>query len=124
MATKYDLVIDQGATYVKQLTWYEPIPIPNPNNVKHGPPKDLTGFTGAMQAREDVTAAVILFNLTTNNGGLSIVGGVITIRIEAATTAAFDFDTAVYDLMLTAPDGTVTRLVEGKIKVSPDVTRL
>ena len=123
MAIKYDLLIDKGATYIKSLTWFNPAPIPNPLKLAHGDPKDLSGYTGAMQARDDVTSDVVLFSLTNVNGGITIVGGVITLRIEASATEAFTFDSAVYDLKLTAPDGTVTRLVEGKVKVDPDVTR-
>ena len=124
MALKYDLLIDKGATYIKSLTWYDPIPVPNPNNLKHGSPKDLTGYTAALQAREDVSSNDVLFAITSASGGIIISGGVITLRIEASMTETFTFDTAVYDLKLTAPDGTVTRLVEGKVKVDPDVTRI
>jgi hypothetical protein len=123
MALKYDLLIDKGATYIKTFTWYDPAPFPNPLKLTHGAPKDLTGYIGAMQAREDVNAATTLFSLTSASGGIVIVGGVITIRIEASATEAFTFDSAVYDLKLTAPDGTATRLVEGKVKIDPDVTR-
>lgn len=123
MALKYDLSVDKGATYIKTFTWYDPPPTPNPQKLLHGAPKDLTGYTGAMQSRPDASDNTILFSLSSATGGISISGGVITIRIEASTTETFDFDTAVYDLKLTAPDGTVTRLVEGKVKVDPNVTR-
>ena len=123
MAIAYDLKIDKGATYIKSFTWFNPPPFPNPSRLTHGDAKDLTGYLGAMHIREDVSSDVILASLTNANGGITITGGVITLRIEASTTEAFVFDTAVYDLRLTAPDGTVTRLVEGKVKVDPDVTR-
>ena len=123
MAIKYDLVVDQGATYIKQFTWYNPPPVPNPQNLKQGDPKDLSGYTGELQIRETIDDTLPKLTLTSVNGGIVISGGVVKLRIEASATSAFDFSTGVYDLELTAPDGTVTRLVEGKVKVSPNVTR-
>jgi hypothetical protein len=123
MAIKYDLLIDQGATYTKTFTWYLPPPTPNPTKLTHGDPKDLTGYTGELQIREDLEDALPKITLSSANGGVIISGGAISLRIEASDTAAFNFSNGVYDLELTAPDGTVTRLVEGKVKVSPNVTR-
>lgn len=123
MALKYDLEIDKGATYPKRLTWFDPPPEPNPNNLKHGDPKNLTGYMGELMIREDITDPIPKVSLKSSNGGITISGGTIFIRIEASETELFTFDTGVYDLKLTAPDGTVTRLVEGKVKVSPNVTR-
>jgi hypothetical protein len=124
MALKYDLDIDKGATYIKHLTWYEPAPDPNPAKLQHGAPKDLTGYKGELMIREDITDLTPQVTLNSLNGGIVISNGTITIRIEAASTEAFTFDSGVYDLKLTAPDGTVVRLVEGKTKVNPDVTRV
>lgn len=116
-------MVDQGATYIKQFTWYDPPPTPNPSNLKHGSPKNLTGYSGELQIRESIDDATPITSLTSVNGGINISGGVVRLRIEASATTAFTFSSGVYDLELTAPDGTVTRLVEGKVKVSPNVTR-
>ena len=123
MALKYDLEVDKGATYIKHLTWFEPPPSPNPAKLTHGDPKDLTGYKGELMVREDISDSLPQVTLNSLNGGISVSSGTITIRIEASATESFIFDSGVYDLKLTAPDGTVTRLVEGKLKVSPDVTR-
>lgn len=123
MALKYDLDIDKGATYKKSLTWFDPPPEPNPANLKHGSPKNLTGYIGELMIREDISDLLPKVSLKSVNGGITISGGTIFIRIEASETELFIFDAGVYDLKLTAPDGTVTRLVEGKVRISPDVTR-
>jgi hypothetical protein len=123
MAIKYDLSVDKGATYIKPFTWFDPPPNPNPAKLLHGDPKDLTGFSARMQARLDPQAPDPLFTIDTTTGGITIVGGTITIRLEASTTGLFNFDMAYYDLKLTSSDGTATRLVEGKLKVSIDITR-
>lgn len=124
MALKYDLEVDKGATYIKHLTWYEPAPEPNPAKLQHGSPKDLTGYKGELMVREDITDAIPQVTLNSLNGGIAIANGTITLRIEASATEAFIFDSGVYDLKLIAPDGTAVRLIEGKVKVSPDVTRV
>lgn len=124
MAIKYDLLIDQGATYIKSFTWFDPIPVPNPLKLTHGEAKNLSGYSGELQIRENLDDATPALTLTTGNGGISISSGTVTLRIEASATTAFTFSAAVYDLELTAPDGTVIRLVEGKVKVSPNVTRV
>jgi len=125
MALKYDLTIDKGATYIKQLTWYEPPPNPNPSKLTHGDPKNLTGYKGELMIREDFADDIPKVTLNSLNGGIIITGvtGIINIRIEASETSNLTFDAGVYDLELTASDGTVVRLVEGKVKVSPNVTR-
>ena len=123
MALSYPITIDKGSTYVKQLTWFNPVPVPNPSKLTHGDPKDLTGYTGEMMIRVDYDDPTPQVTLNSVNGGVTITGGTINIRIEASATEAFAFDAGIYDLKLTAPDGTATRLVEGKVKVNPDVTR-
>lgn len=91
MALSYPLIIDKGATYVKNLTWYEPVPVPNPNKLTHGAPKDLTGYTGEMMIRLDMDDPTPQVTLNRTNGGIFIAGGTITIRIEASATSAFTF---------------------------------
>jgi len=58
----------------------------------------------------------------TNTVGSDNVYGQFTLTITAATTAAYTFDTAVYDIELDI-DGNTTRLLQGKIKLSKEVTR-
>lgn len=123
MALKLNLLFEQGADFIKVLTWYNPAPTPNPLNLPYGSPKDLSGFTGRMQARSEVESDVVLFEATTTNGGITISGGSITIRVPAATTRTLTFDTAKYDLFLTSGSGEVYRLLEGQINLSLAITR-
>lgn len=89
------------------------------------PPLDLTGYTGRMQVRANQAAQDVLLELTTENGGINITGptGTIEMRSTAAATAALTFGGGVYDLELTATDGFVTRLAQGAVTVSREVTR-
>ena len=102
-------------------------------------PVDITGYTARLQIRDDVADeadSVVLFEMTTvidadDNGiRLGTTGGEIRLTIQPGTTQTFDWDPAGYDLeMISAvapplfPDGFVTRLLEGKFKVSKERTR-
>jgi hypothetical protein len=85
----------------------------------------LVGYTARMQARETVSTASTFIDATTENGQLSIngAGGIVTLSLSATVTAALDFRTAVYDLELISSAGVVTRMVQGTITLSREVTR-
>lgn len=115
-AAKLKLLIEQGATFRKVLTW------------KAGTPAvavDLTGCTARMQMREVITDTTPLVELTTENGGITLggVAGTIELVITATATAAITWTAAVYDLEIEFASGDVTRLVYGTVTVTPEVTR-
>lgn len=120
-AFKLNLAIDQGATFLKTVTWS--------TGPKRSPvPVDLTDCSARMQVREKLTSTETLLELTTGNGGITLgeTDGKITLRIEADETAAFTWNTGVYDLEIsfpTSPEPTVRRLLSGTVSVSPEVTR-
>lgn len=93
--------------------------------VLYHPPVDLTGFTARMQIRETVESATVLHSLTTENGGIALggVAGTISLLISATDTAAFTFDTAVYDVELISAGGIVTEVACGGITIGDEVTR-
>lgn len=110
---KYNFVCPQGATFSKQLTWeIDSVPV------------DLTTYTARMQVREKYTSTTPTVNLTTENGGITLGGeeGTIDIEINAPTTAGIVAKDYVYDLELVS-SSVVTRLIEGKFIVTPEVTR-
>ena len=111
---KYNFVCPQGATFSKQLTWeIDDIPV------------DLTTYTARMQVREKYTSPSPIINLTTENGGIVLGGdeGTIDIEINAFTTSGIVAKEYVYDLELVTSSSIVTRLIEGKFIVTPEVTR-
>jgi hypothetical protein len=114
-AAQADLVIEQGATFNQSFQWTD----------SAGVAINLTGYTGRMQIRQSITAATTIADLTTANGGIVITPATGTVQavISAASTAAMSFSSAVYDLELVAGDGTVTRLVQGSVTLSKEVTR-
>lgn len=88
-------------------------------------PKDLTNYTARMQIREDVDSTSTLVSLTSTGGDIAIVAAdaKITITIATTVTAALDFETAVYDLELVDASGEATRILEGEVTLSKEVTR-
>lgn len=114
-AGKLDITIEQGATFNPVLTWKDP----------SGVLINLTGYSARMHIREDIEDVAFIHEATTANGQIALGGaaGTITFNIPAATTEAFTFDDAVYDLELEDAGGAVTRLVEGSVFLSPEVTR-
>ncbi len=113
-AAKYDIVIEQGATFIKELTWKNGA----------GTPVDLTGRTARMQLRRTVDSAEVVHTMTTENGGITLGGaaGTVTMSIPATTTATFTHD-GVYDLEI-VNGSSVDRLVQGGYSVSKEVTRV
>lgn len=106
-----DLTIYQGATYTQTLTWKI-----------DGDPVDLTTYTARMQARTTYDAPPTL-NLATGSGiTLGGAAGTITISITAANTATLPAGRYLYDLEM-VNGSTVTRLLAGRLTISPEVTR-
>lgn len=112
---KYDLVIDQGATFTEDLTW------------KTGKPAlgvDMSGCQARIQFREEIGSTAVLYEMTTQTGEITLgMQGEVHLEIDAVTTAGFTFTDAVYDLEIVFPNGFVKRLTQGKVKVTPEVTR-
>lgn len=111
-----DLVILQGATFkrILRLTDATPAAI------------DLTGSTARMHIRQTIADTTALIELTESNGRATVTdaaGGEVTLLISDEDTAALDFAKGVYDLEIEYSDGTVDRVLEGKVKLSKEVTR-
>lgn len=117
MGVAYNTVIDQGADWFFNVTYQ------NPN----GTPINLTGYTAACQLRSLPNSPSAVLTLTTQNGGITITAGtgLVALRATAAQTMAIDEGNYVYDLEIYSPanPSVVTRLVQGQITVSAEVTR-
>ena len=114
MAVAYNTTIDQGAD------WYLTVTYENPN----GTAINITNYTAALQIRSLPSDPTTVLSLSTGSG-ITITGatGTVAVRATAAQTGAIDEGTYYYDLEITAPTGVVTRLVQGQVVVSPEVTR-
>ena len=124
-AGKYTFFIEQGATTDFELVWKD----------NDGNPVDLTSYSARMQIRTDYGGDLICslsssldtdgtgLNLSGSNGITPLASGSIGIFISAASSSAFTFNEAKYDLELEHTSTSyVTRLIEGKVKLSKEVT--
>jgi hypothetical protein len=89
-----------------------------------GNPVDLTGYTADMQVRASTDTGIVT-ELSTANGRAVIVTylGQTTLTLTATQTAALTSGTYIYDLNLTAPDSTVTKILSGNFTVLDSVTQ-
>lgn len=134
MAVRYDISADQGATLHLTFRWRQPRTPDEEANDQPGRPVDLDGFTGRMQLRTDHAADDVALDLTTENGRIilgatdpdetpDLGSGLVTLWVDADTTSALEAQTYVYDLEMVSGADFVTRFLEGKFKVRPEVTR-
>lgn len=109
---KLNLVCPQGSTFSRTLTYSI-----------NSSPVNLTGYQARLQIREYHYSDDFIASLT-EASGITLGGsaGTIDIVIAASTTQNFAPGTYVYDLEL-VNGSEVTRLVEGKFSVTPEVTR-
>lgn len=86
-------------------------------------PVDLVGYTARMTIRTKL-GGTELVQLTTENGGITIddAAKTITLFVEAADTAAFDWKKGVYDLELVSPTGVVTKVLQGTITLTQEIS--
>lgn len=118
MAGRLDLAIDKGSTFEKEITWSTVT-----NNVST--PVNLTGMSIRAMFREEMDSPSPFLTLTTENGGAVISDallGKFKLLVPAATSSAIIPISGVWDVELVS-GVTVVRLLEGKVKLKPEVTR-
>jgi len=82
--------------------------------------KDLTNHTVASQMRKHAAAVgVTTFTTTIVNAS----AGQVRIGLTTSQTSELEPGRYVYDLMLTAPDNSMTRIIEGMALVREGVTK-
>jgi hypothetical protein len=111
MAGIYNVEVEQGTTFYIKLTWKDSL----------GVVVNLSGYTAQWQIR----VGSILLNLLSTGTNPAIIitpaSGVIELNLTPTQTMTFT-RSGNYDLNLTGPSGIVTRLLEGSITSSLEVT--
>ena len=109
-AGTYNFIMEQGATFTRQLTVKE-------NNSA----MNLSGYSVAslMRSTHDSSTVVGTFTCTISNAS----GGEITMSMTSSTSSAIEEGIYVYDLEITSGTSIVTRLLQGEVTVNPEVTR-
>lgn len=120
-AGKYAMLIEQGATLDLELLYKD----------STNTPIDVRSLTGKLQIKSDYadnspTTYLTLTNPVVNGTGIDFTtsgsAGIIGIKASATNTSTLTFDTAVYDFEITDTNGTVTRLLQGTVQLSKQVT--
>lgn len=114
MAGQYDIVpMEIGATFTLTFAW-----------TINGNPVDLTGYTAEMHVRRKHTTATTLLDFSSAAGDITLNGALGTGVVKALIPNSLNntVKRGVYDLELTASNGDVTRLLEGIVVFSPEVT--
>jgi hypothetical protein len=109
MATKANLVIDQGSTYSTDLELTD----------DNGDPLVLSGYTANSQIRKWYTSSNAAASFTTS---INVESATITLTLTANQTSNLVAGRYVYDVELTS-GSEVSRIVEGIVTVTPQVTR-
>jgi hypothetical protein len=127
----YNFIIEQGATTTFRIDYSD----------SSGNPIDLTYYNARMQIRNEPGGsklyATFSSSLSADGSGLNLTpssasvilpksSGSIGVVISAYSSSLFLFDKAYYDIELTSGSGfskQVVRLLQGKIKLSKEVTR-
>lgn len=108
-----NLTFPQGATWELSLTWTDAA----------GDAIDVTNYSARMQARNGYDGDAVL-SLTSGSGiTLGGTAGTIDLSVDAATTAAIGAAQYVYDLEVESSGGVVSRVVQGTLTVTREVTR-
>ena len=110
MATKANLVIDQGSTFSVDLTLQD----------ENGDALLLAGYTANSQMRKWYTSSTPAATFTIY---LNDVTGVITLSLDSSTTSNLTAGRYVYDVLLNSGAGVKSRIIEGIVTVLPSVTR-
>jgi len=115
--TKVNMYIPQGTTYGHNFLYRQE----SDDSIIV-----LSAYTARLHIREKVSSTTTLYEATTDDDdGLTINGsqGEVSLEIPAAITAAWTWTKAVYDLEIVSAFGKVSRIAEGNVKVSLEVTR-
>lgn len=110
MATKANLVIDQGSTYSVEINLSD----------QNGDNLDLYGYVANAQIRKWYSSSnpAAVFDAQINAQSSSVI-----LTLTANQTSNLIAGRYVYDVETTGPANTISRIVEGIITVTPQVTR-
>lgn len=110
MAQVQTFHIDAGSTFTQELEYTDDA----------GQWFDLSGYTSTLQLREKVSDPEPALTIEL---AIDVELATLTFEITAEQSATLTAPRYAYGIELYAPDGTVTRLLEGSFKVSPEVVR-
>jgi hypothetical protein len=118
-AGRYSFEIEKGADFQRTITWLAG---------ESMTPVNTSGYTGLLQVRKSPSSPDILLELSStpgSDGSIDFGGadGTITLEIDSTVTSALSWSGRAYYDLLVWKDAVETRLLEGRVGLSPAVTR-
>jgi hypothetical protein len=111
MATISNLYVDAGATYSNIITV----------TASNGQALDLTSYTVASQMRKSYSSSTVYaFTASVYDAA----NGKIRLQLTNTQSEAIPAGRWLYDVEITSPSGTKTRVVEGIVTVNPQITQI
>lgn len=110
MATISNLYVDAGSTYSNIITLA----------ASNGQPLNLTGYTVASQMRKSFQSSTSYSFTATVYDALA---GKIRLTLTDEQSALIPAGRWLYDVEITSSSGVTTRVVEGVVTVSPQITQ-
>jgi hypothetical protein len=109
MATKANIVIDQGTTFSTVITLAD----------ENGDAINLTGYSANSQIRKHYSSS------NSQSFSISLGGtlGTVTLSLTSTQTSNLVAGRYVYDVEVVSTSNVVSRIVEGIVTVTPEVTR-
>lgn len=111
MATVSNLFVDAGSDYSNIVSVM----------ATTGQPLDLTNYTVKSQMRKSYSSSTA-YNFTTSI--YNATNGKVKLELTAAQSEAIPPGRWLYDVEITSPSGTKTRVVEGIVTVTPQITQI
>jgi len=106
-----ELTVDQGSTFDTSIDLV----------ADDGTPINIAGYTFLGQIRKSYYSSNPTANLTITISDSA--NGNIAVTLNAATTSNINAGRYLYDIKMTDTSNTVTRIVEGIITITPQVTK-
>lgn len=85
--------------------------------------EDYTGCSAALQIRSDIDSPDVLWEMSTVNGRIELVGKTLTLIFAHDESAAFAFEDAMGQVEVTRPNGDVERQYELTFTVRKESTK-
>lgn len=113
----HNFSLNQGSDYAIPLRLQDSV----------GTPLNLAGYSAQMQIRRTAGACQTIDDLTSEGEEPRIKidadAGKLTLNFPHTVTENWPSGTMVYDVEITSPAGQITRILQGNISVSAEVTR-
>ena len=108
MAKRYDIRIDQGSTFILNIRLRD----------EDDEVISLSGCTAQAMIRYNYSdaSAAATFETSINNN-------IITLTLTDESSSVLSKTIGVWDCEVTWTDGSVSRVIEGKVHISPEVTK-